>query len=99
MDDRLATPPIACMHTNDFSEAFLDRRNERMVFREIESGERDTGCGHAAEEWACVVCFWGGHFLVFDLGAPERVGFLSLSFSDGGEEGVGPCAGFVAVLE
>lgn len=71
MNNRLATPPIARVHTDGFSEGFLDRRDERMVFWEIKPGKCDAGCGHATEEGTCVVGFWGGHFLVFDLSAPE----------------------------
>lgn len=93
MNYRLTTPPIARMCTDDFSERFLDGRDERMFFRKVKSGECEAGCSQAAEERTRVVGFWGRDFLVGDLGTPEGVGFFGLPFSYWCEESVGPSAG------
>lgn len=44
VNDRLATPPVAGMCTNDFSEVFFDGWYEWVFFREVESREGDACC-------------------------------------------------------
>lgn len=87
------------MRTDHFTEKLFNDGFEGVGCREGKTRESKGGGCAAATERRGVVGFGKGNLLVFDEEAPESVGFEGLGFSNGGEVGVNPVGGCVAVLE